>query len=125
MNTPTPWRLGPEDIGTRGSLRLMGPDGKLIAMFEADRTPGDDLTYQRSVREDRANLALALTAVNAHDALLEALKACVADAILDKLADAGRWGYACTLDELEERFPQAFEHIAQARAAIKLAEGQP
>ena len=89
-HTPTPWRLGPEDIGTRGSLRLMGPDGKLIAMFEADRTPGDDLTYQRSVREDRANLALALTAVNAHDALLEALKACVADAILDKLADAGR-----------------------------------
>ena len=102
MNTPTPWRLGPEDIGTRGSLRLMGPDGKLIAMFEADRTPGDDLTYQRSVREDRANLALALIAVNSHEHLLEALKTLLPYIGLRRQAE-----------------------INQARAAIKLAEGQP
>ena len=101
MNTPTPWRLGPEDIGTRGSLRLMGPDGKLIAMFEAERMAEDETKYERPLTEDRANLALALIAVNSHEHLLEALKTLLPYIGLRRQAE-----------------------INQARAALAQAEGQ-
>jgi hypothetical protein len=57
-NTPTPWKIA-------GGYHLLGADGKQIATF----VKSDDWE-----KEQQANQALTLTAVNSHAELVEALK---------------------------------------------------
>ena len=91
--TPTPWRFGNSDEGVR--LILGGPRKRYVATVQIYQTPRAYGIADEPERE--ANAALIVRAINAHEAMKEALR------------------------ELMHH-PGSITAHEQARAALKLAE---
>ena len=117
-HTPGPWRQHQTEADA-----IVGPDRKPIAMVSA--------LGKRPDEEDDANLAHIIRAVNAHDALVAALK--MAKQLLDPLVQRTRT-WTCTsqhnylatwmIAEPEEFARRTTdEEKAQARAALTAAQG--
>lgn len=99
-HTPTPWRGIASATAKRGSVTIETADG----------TQGP-LAFVPPWGEERdANAARIVRAVNAHDALVSALRECL---------ESMRWAQ----DALKVREDSSFaENMRDARAALRLAE---
>lgn len=67
-HTPTPWKIRPNDLVTRPAL-ILGENDAILAVIEWDTLVMDDSD------EPAANAAFIVTACNAHEALVDALRA--------------------------------------------------
>jgi len=130
QHTPTPWAYRPNEFDDWGWIRAA--NGDLVAVAKASPwLTAEDFTLFREIKSDPAiaNAAFIVRACNSHDALVEALTKLISAAKLLQANSEGcavnHYGNDIELFGLPGWLADTEKAIEAARAALKLAAGQP
>lgn len=106
-HTPTPWRI---EAVARGAFSILA--GNQPTAIAETYEPNQSMRVWTGADDPRANAAFIVRAVNAHDALVEALSELLANHVaLVECGDCGNWDV------------ETEKEVIQARAALSLAKG--